>query len=193
MLQRCLYGKPVYQYIMDYAVSFWETYPDLPKFFMAYIPEAHEWTGELVQYMDDPLTRFLKSLETAVSQDTTIFLLSDHGNHLNGIYRLLKSEGPELEMKTPLMHILRRKTAKNDFVRQNYFKLVSMFDVHKTIVEVLNGNREKIELAEVKAYNIFDENVPGSRSCHDAGIIYDPHCICPNLDNQRSRTFPISS
>ena len=66
MLKRCLYGRPVHEYMMDYAQSFWNVYPHVPKLFMAYISDAHEWTGELVQYMDEALVKFLRSFQVLV-------------------------------------------------------------------------------------------------------------------------------
>ncbi|XP_075262331.1 uncharacterized protein LOC142353975 [Convolutriloba macropyga] len=181
MLKRCLYGRPVHEYMMDYAQSFWNVYPHVPKLFMAYISDAHEWTGELVQYMDEALVKFLRSFQSHLS-NTTIFLLSDHGNHLNGIYRLFKPDGPELEMKTPLLNIIRRKRSKrsNLIPKANYFKLVSMYDVHKTVVDFLTGRVNKVNFRdEVLSYNLLNERVPPNRTCEESGITYTAHCICP--------------
>ena len=44
--------------------------------------DAHEFTGELVQYMDQPLVDFLGRIEKDQSfKNTKIIIASDHGNH----------------------------------------------------------------------------------------------------------------
>ena len=55
VLKRCMYGRQVHEYVLEYITSFWEVYRDMPKVFSAHFSEAHESTGEVIANMDRDL------------------------------------------------------------------------------------------------------------------------------------------
>ena len=93
ILKRCLYGKDTYEYVFEYAEQFWTAYKDQPKFFRMGFIDAHESTGEVVKYLDEPLTNFLKNWnEKGFLDNTMIFFVSDHGNNMGEFYKLISDD-----------------------------------------------------------------------------------------------------
>lgn len=44
--------------------------------------DFHEGTGEVINYLDKPLSNFLREIQ---STDTTVMLYADHGFHMGGL------------------------------------------------------------------------------------------------------------
>jgi len=74
------------RYILDYAEDSLKLYPDMSKVIFASFMDGHEATGEAVGWMDDALADFLERRLPPMLNDTIVFILSDHGNHMNPLY-----------------------------------------------------------------------------------------------------------
>lgn len=72
---------------MAYTREFWNTYEDERKIFFVNFLDMHEGTHEVINYLDGPLSKFIREFE---NDDTTIVMFSDHGPHMGG---LLKAVG----------------------------------------------------------------------------------------------------
>ena len=177
IFKRCMYGRNVHNYALDYVTYFWEAYPDMPKLVELFLSEAHESTSEHVKYVDDDLAKFLLNFrKNNWLKDTTIFLMSDHGSHMHAILRLMPSV--TLEMNEPLLiSVSPRKQGNITTMYHNAYHLISMYDLRKTILKLTGMNSDA--LAKQRGYDIFSENVPRNRTCSSAGIP-DVCCRCQN-------------
>lgn len=149
ILRRCLYGKDTYEYVLEYAEQFWTAYKDQPKFFRMGFIDAHESTGEVVKYLDEPLTDFLKRWnEKGFLDDTMIFFVSDHGNNMGEFYKLI-SDDFETEKTLGTLFIIipsnENKEVDNnirDGLYYNSQKLITPYDLYDTMVHVAYYNNE---------------------------------------------------
>lgn len=58
------------------------TYSKEKKILMLTFMDMHEGTGEVINYLDKPMAKFLREIE---NENTSILMFSDHGPHLGGI------------------------------------------------------------------------------------------------------------
>ena len=79
--RRCLYGKEAFEYNLEFGKQFFSSYKNERKVLMLNFMDMHEGTGEVIGYLDKPLSKFLKDIENS---DTTFMLYADHGFHLGG-------------------------------------------------------------------------------------------------------------
>ena len=80
IIKKCLFGKELNQYALEYSESFWTAYLGQNKMFLFQISVGHEPTGELIGYFDDKFYYFLNNFYTnEYFKDTAILLFSDHG------------------------------------------------------------------------------------------------------------------
>jgi len=178
MKRRCLYGKDTHTYIFDYGRSFWEKYPEEPKFFRLAFQDAHEGTGEVVQYMDDKIASYFEFLEEKGSlKDTAIIFHSDHGVNMPGFYTFVDAEDFQIEKTLPTFFMilpqdLAQKHKKELKKKENI--LVTPYDIHNTFLHIINAPRD----AWNKAGGSLFENInPKKRDC-DTFRIRDPFCQC---------------
>ena len=59
LIKKCLFGKDLNQYALEYLESFWTSYVNEYKLFLFQTLDGHEPTGELIGYFDDILNNFL--------------------------------------------------------------------------------------------------------------------------------------
>jgi len=85
IFRRCLYGKDLFEYNIEYANKFLEAYDNMPKYLDMAFFEAHECTGELVHVLEEPIMKFLDDLSKKKDfNETAIIFYSDHGPHFTG-------------------------------------------------------------------------------------------------------------
>jgi hypothetical protein len=53
--RRCLHGKDVHDYLIEYGTKFWDAYPEIPKVMRLDFIDAHEGSLEIDSYLDDKL------------------------------------------------------------------------------------------------------------------------------------------
>lgn len=139
---RCMYGKHVHQWVLDYFAKFWRSYADVPRFGIAAFIEGHEGTGEVINLVDTDLASFLRDADLIDYNSTVVFLVSDHGHHMS-LWWTLHAESAVRENALPLLHMI----APNWVLRQyphlernllaNQQRLVTSFDFHATLRFVL--------------------------------------------------------
>ena len=178
MKRRCLYGKDTHTYIFDYGRSFWEKYPEEPKFFRLAFQDAHEGTGEVVQYMDDKIASYFEFLEEKGSlKDTAIVFHSDHGVNMPGFYTFVDAEDFQIEKTLPTFFMilpqdLAQKHKKELKKKENI--LVTPYDIHNTFLHIINAPRDAWNKA---GGSLFETINPKKRDC-DTFRIRDPFCQC---------------
>jgi hypothetical protein len=68
IFRRCMSGRYVHSYALDYLAQFWNNYAGYPRFSVTMFNEGHEGTGEVIATMDDDLSDFLgQGFKTGVS------------------------------------------------------------------------------------------------------------------------------
>ena len=184
VVKRCVYGKQNVDYFFEYAAKFWETYKTNRKFLKFHISTAHESTGEVVKYTDEPLYNFITNLyEKNLLDDTLVLFSSDHGLHMPTVHHLLNSEDYENEKFLP--HLFAIVSKKNDKSYEEQFgniydnqqNFITTMDMYNTFSHVIYGDQyynletqnEFINTPKSKdAYSIF-EKIPRNRNCENYG------------------------
>jgi hypothetical protein len=134
---RCMYGKHVHQWVLDYFAKFWRSYVDVPRFGIAAFIEGHEGTGEVINLVDTDLASFLRDADLIDYNSTVVFLVSDHGHHMS-LWWTMHAESAVKENALPLLHmiapnwVLRRYPHLERNLLANQQRLVSSFDLHAT-------------------------------------------------------------
>ena len=143
---RCLYDKISTQYLYEYGNQFWRKYKNNRKFLSIITNDGHEGTIEVLKYIDDILYNFLYNLyDDNLFQNTTIFLLSDHGTaapspyYINNFY--------QIERHLPMLYII-SNDRKNisykqqyEYIQKNQQILVTGYDIYNTIGHLIFGDK----------------------------------------------------
>ncbi|CDW74021.1 duf229 domain containing protein [Stylonychia lemnae] len=98
--RRCVYHRDSSEYMMDYYKEFKKAYQSENTIFLMNFMETHEGTGEVIDYLDKPLAKFLKEME---DQNTALILFSDHGLHMSGFKLGLGGDQAEIERYYPFL------------------------------------------------------------------------------------------
>ena len=164
--KRCLHGKEVFDYTLEYAEQLINLYESESKFVRIASIMAHEPTGELPKYLDEKIASFLERMkEKGVFENTALVLQSDHGNNMAGPYFILGAEDHLLEktvstafIMLPTHHGLTADQVKN--FEKNGSKYTTHYDTFNTLLYLMGEERE---LFGKDKYHLFDE-LP-SRDC----------------------------
>lgn len=183
--RRCLYGKDTFEYVLDYSKKFFfETYAKQRKFLQMSFIDGHEWTNEVVKFLDLPLVNFLKFFENKSfsnnnNDNTAIILLSDHGLHMNGPSIILKLEDVEKEKVLPFLYVLLpRRLADSHLGKSlelNENKIIGGYDIHN-ILKTLVGS-DDFSPYGTQPFSVM----PSWRGCLNIGVP-DDNCKCQKLN-----------
>lgn len=137
----CIGQHPRHQVMLNYTRQFLEAYPNRPHFAFSFHGELSHDSINLVGVADDDLERWLRDLhEDGLLDNTLLVVMSDHGNRFAEVRDTLQGK---LEERLPFfgfvfpewfkeMHALPYKS-----FRGNAARLVTPFDVHATLVDIL--------------------------------------------------------
>lgn len=188
----CMGNKYFYQVLLDYVEAITRTLKSSKLFgFFWEVTLSHDYLN-YPMIMDDSYEQFLKNLDESQYLDNTVLiLLSDHGIRWGDI-RYTKQG--RLEERLPFVHILLppsfRETygvAYNNLI-QNSRRLTTPFDIHATLIDLLNLDDLKDDKIEARRKTSYSQNksislflpIPSNRTCNTAGI--DDHwCTCHKI------------
>ena len=149
ILKRCLYGKYAFEYMIDYAKQFWKSYPNNKKFFRIHFNEGHEGSMELIKYLSDPIFYFVKYFfDNNLLDDTFIFIVSDHGNHMLGPWAVIRPQDYLIESTLGTLFFImpnNQKLYKNglyDIIKKNQQTFITPYDIHNTLIHLACGDNE---------------------------------------------------
>ena len=194
LLRRCFYGKEVHDYNFEYGTKFWETYPDNKKFLRLGFNDGHESTFEVLKYLDEPLYEFLNSFyQKGYLKNTALFILSDHGNHMPGLYNLFFSSQYETERLLGNLYIIinsdylfnqKRNLFRifNQNIIENQQSIVTPYDIHDTLIHFIYGEFPSVYYS-TKGTSFFNKIDNSVRDCNffDQDIEEKGLCRCiPN-------------
>ena len=185
LIKKCLFGKDLSQYALEYLESFWITYIEQYKLFLFQSLEGHEPSGELIGYFDEILYNFLnKFYKLGYFKDTFILLFSDHGNQLPGPLYLFNSQDFLTERALPLLLILvpnNEKLYKDNLyekIKSNQQTFITPFDIYNTLIHLAYGKNKKEYKRKSVSYggSLFSKLNYKTRICKSSKLK-------PNIDN----------
>ncbi len=141
---RCLYGRQVHEWVIDYFERFWSAYADLPRFGIAALIEGHEATGEVIAQVDTKVASLLANASLIDYNRTIVFVVSDHGHHM-GLWWSLRTQSAKLENAMPVLDmivpnwLLDRHPQVARALSANEQRLATAFDFHETLRHILMG------------------------------------------------------
>ena len=165
--RRCLYGRDTFEYIIEYGEKFWAAYSKEHKFLRLSFQDAHEGTLEVVKYLDEKLAEFLEKFDRkGYLKDTAVFLVSDHGNNMVGIYNIFQFEDYVLEktLGTWFMLLPKKKEIDEKFLEINQQRLVSPYDIHDTLLDMF-GYHQNNTIFSRKGQSVYKEVNGLERNC----------------------------
>jgi len=167
--RRCLYGRDTFEYIIEYGEKFWETYSKEHKFLRLSFQDAHEGTLEVVKYLDVKLAEFLEKFDKkGYLKDTAVFLVSDHGNNMVGIYNIFQFEDYVLEktLGTWFMLLPKKKEIDEKYLEINQQRLVSPYDIHDTLLDMFGfGYQQNYKIYSRKGQSVYKQVNGLERNC----------------------------
>ena len=141
--ERCLYGHPVNYYMINYAKQFWEKYSNNKKYFRMAFNYGNEKTGAVNSYLDEPLYDFFFELfDKGYFDNTALFIVSNNGNHNNGIYDIINYSEFELEKKMGTFFLILCKNIKRyeEHLFKNQQLMVTPYDIYNTMIHIVYGD-----------------------------------------------------
>ena len=190
LIKKCLFGKDINQYALEYLESFWNSYIEQNKMFVINIIDGHEPTGELIGHFDEILYEFLnKFYIKGWFKDTSIIIFSDHGMHINGPLYLFDSQDFFYERTLALLFLIipnDEKLYKNDLyekMKSNQQTFVTPFDIYNTLIHLASGDLNEKYMKNSVSYgnSLFTEINYKKRYCQS--LIYESmvnlkYCNC---------------
>lgn len=168
-------------YVLDFAADFASLFVKHPTFSLFWLNPGHDDLNG-PQVLDKKFMSYLDTLESSGALNRTmIVFLADHG-YAMGEYAstrmgFVENSLPFLYIWLPDWYKKMRKVG--DSLANNKHKLVSHFDVHMTIMDVLGV---KSTPAGCHGCVSLFNPVPWDRGCSDAGISQDI-CSCDNYED----------
>ncbi|XP_055953963.1 uncharacterized protein LOC129989445 [Argiope bruennichi] len=172
--------------IYDYLRNFIEAMGDRPYFAFAMVSTITHDELNQAGWEDQPTVHILEDLSNMGALNNSLLVLfSDHGLRFGDIrYTYIG----KLEERLPLMYIHAPKWfleqypqyARNLKINQN--RLMTLFDIHATMIHLLDLNRSAEERAELTMGKSLLEEISPNRTCEEANIL--PHwCPCQTFEN----------
>jgi hypothetical protein len=142
---RCLYGKQTIEHLLEYGNQFWRKYKDNRKYFLLVSNDGHEGTLEVVKYDDNIIFNFLNNLfNDNLLNNTSIILLSDHGDKMPSIYYPYNFYRIEGQLPMLYMIINDRKNIGYEeqykYIYENQQTFITAYDIYNTIGNLIFGD-----------------------------------------------------
>ena len=200
LLRRCFYGKEVHDYIFEYGTKFWEAYPNNKKFLRLGFNDGHESTFEVMQYLDEPLYNFLNYFyNKGYLKNTALIVVSDHGNHMPGLYNLFFSDQYETERLLGNLYIIvnsdilfnkRIKEFKqfNENIMENQQSLITPYDIYNTLIHIIYGDINDFKYNQ-KGASLFMKIDNTKRDCTHFDQDNEEKGLCRCTPNSKYEKF----
>ncbi|KAK6194415.1 hypothetical protein SNE40_000052 [Patella caerulea] len=177
----CTGNTPHHTFMLDYLKDFFVKYHNVSKFAFGFQSELSHWNNNPVEYIDEELTEFLRFLNVKGFLDNTLLILmGDHGARYSTVRNTVQGK---LEERLPMMTFRFPPWFEDKFpkaienLRKNANRLSTPFDVHETLLDVLDYSRIDVQSQPGDKSMSLLKEVPLNRTCKSAGI--DTHwCAC---------------
>lgn len=178
--RRCLYGKDAAEYQIEYTKQFFDTYKDQAKIFRLSFIDAHEFSQEVIKYLDDPIYNMLNYLKNKGHlEDTLIILQSDHGTSIKGTYSIWEPRDYYDEIFLPCLFYMLPKDVTNyedidDNLKFNENIMTTPFDFYASLINVF----EKNSTFQNFGLSLFSNYIDKSKRDCKTFEIEDKYCMC---------------
>ncbi|XP_065296328.1 uncharacterized protein [Dermacentor albipictus] len=175
----CLGPTMPSEVLLEYLAHFVNVMSERPFFAYAWFTElTHEWLNNAA-YADEPFRRHLEHLHASGALNHTVLVfLSDHGLRFGDVRTTyigrLEDLQPFAFLVFPPWFLEKNPEAARN-LRVNQRRLTTPFDVHATLVELLDYPVRKRPRTEY-GLSLFNE-IPEERTCRDASIKHK-WCAC---------------
>ena len=176
----CLGSQPRHIVMIQNILDLYNNYETKTKFSFMFIGDYSSDKNNVVNLVDADLVSFLQEMKQRNWLDNTLFILmSDHGEPYGELRVTTQGRDeqrrPYLGLRFPEWFTFKYQDA-SDNLHKNTDRLVTLFDVHDTLREILTYSAPSFDSSRGRGISLFHE-VPASRTCDDAGI--DPEwCFC---------------
>lgn len=186
----CFNGKYHHDYILEYLQSYQKREHLLhkPLFSFTELDVSHEESGVRIQSLDSSLKKYITNIREL--ENTITVLFSDHGNTY-GNYIERSTEAYVEGFNPFLIFIIPDKVArtigsiKMKRIKKNSQHLISMLDIHETLLSLINKSNDKRDVNFTNKYVIPQGlwgNIPSRRTCDDLPLLMPNQCICRDFD-----------
>ena len=143
---KCLYGKQNIEHLYEYGDQFWRKYKDNRKFLSIVSNDGHEGTLEVLKYADNIIFNFINNLFIDnLLKNTSIILVSDHGDKMPSIY--FPYDFYKIESELPMLYMIindrknisYEKQYKNIYKNQQTF--ITSYDIYNTLGNLILGDK----------------------------------------------------
>ncbi|EAR88930.2 sulfatase (macronuclear) [Tetrahymena thermophila SB210] len=176
LVRRCLYGKALAEYPLEYAKNFWQKYQDNQKVFHLEFLYGHEGSGEVINHLDQYLSQFLNDMsKSGLLKDTTVIMFNDHGLHMQGLFYILKLQSVFIEINLPGLFINIPPEINEKYgnqIAQNQQNLVTIYNLHHFFKHLIYG--ENYPYAQHSLFSPLDHQ----KTCQQMSIQDNSHCSC---------------
>ena len=181
-LPNCIGSRPRHKLFIDWIKEGLQTNREYDLFTFGFFSEFSHHDNNLLAQADGDVMSFLKFLNNeGYLENTVLILMSDHGVRFG---RFRNTEQGKLEERMPYFGFrfpdgLRLKYPKHiQNFEGNTKRLVTPFDIHETLLDILNMPQSSASSGNVSSRGIsLFKKIPQERSCAHASI--EPHwCAC---------------
>ncbi|KAF1752938.1 hypothetical protein GCK72_019493 [Caenorhabditis remanei] len=184
----CINSQPVHKIWFQNCEKFMKVYKDVPRFLLMHQGLLSHDDINLVGVEDIDLSDHLNHMNNeGIFDDSFVIVMADHGHRFA---KLRETHQGQLEERMPFFSISipkeLRSTEEGQLMeknlRENAEKLTSPFDIHASLMDILNlsshesGFYEMQDASSERSLSVF-RPIPTNRTCAQAGI--EPHwCTC---------------
>ncbi|XP_052214889.1 uncharacterized protein LOC127833586 isoform X1 [Dreissena polymorpha] len=179
----CTGNVPNHVYLLNYTKEFFVKYANVSKFAFTFGSELTHWDNNPGEYIDADFVEMFEYLHKGGFLDNTfVMVFADHGARYSRVRKTIQGK---MEERLPMMSIAMPKQIRENYpllwrnLQRNADKLVTPFDIHETLINILNLSRKsKVHSFKTipRGISLLDE-VPANRTCSMAHI--DMHwCTC---------------
>lgn len=177
----CTGHTPHHQFLLGYVKDYFLKYKTIPKFAFLFMCELTHWVNDPGQYLDSDFVQFLEWLkDSGELEKTVVVVMADHGGRYgkvrNSVQGKIEERMPMMSIRYPIKLIKDNpKLLMN--LKLNKNRLVTAFDMHETILDILDRSRFVNHSITVSHRISLSQEIPFDRTCKDAHI--DVHwCSC---------------
>jgi len=160
---QCFHGKFHFLHMFEYMEQFWRKYKNNRKFSILLTNFAHVTSIEILKYMDDTIYNyFIRLFRENLLDNTSIFLLSDHGASLPTVYFL--NDFYQIEKHLPMLYLIinDRKNISYEtqykYLHNNQQTFITAFDIYNTIIHLIYGDQYETKTTE-EIKSIYGESL----------------------------------
>ena len=174
----CIWTTPQHRIHFDYIESFFDAYPETPKFGFSFLTEVSHNNLHSVFYAGEDFLQLVKKFQEKNFLNNTMFIvLGDHGFRYGDARATLQGK---LEERLPFLSVTLPAWFEKSYpqlvrnLRKNSNKVTSPFDLHATFHHMLTY--PQLPKNMTFGLSLFDD-IPASRDCGQAGVA-EHYCPC---------------